>query len=40
MTAAFNEAVQASTISFTLTPSGDSPVPTSVSYNWSNFGRR
>ena len=36
-TATFNEAVQASTISFTLTPTGGSPVAASVAYNSSNF---
>ena len=37
VTAAFSEAVKASTISFTLTPSGGSPVAASVSYNSSNY---
>ncbi len=32
-TATFNEAVQSSTITFTLTPSGGSPVAASLSYN-------
>jgi methionine-rich copper-binding protein CopC len=36
-TASFNEAVQASTISFTLTPKGGSPVSATVAYNSSNF---
>ena len=36
-TATFNEAVQASTINFTLTPSGGSPVSATVTYNSSNF---
>ena len=36
-TATFNEAVQSSTISFTLTPSGGSPVAATVSYNSSNY---
>ena len=36
-TATFNEAVQASTISFTLTPNGGSPVAATVTYNSSNY---
>ena len=36
-TATFNEAVQAGTIGFTLTPSGGSPVAATVTYNSSNF---
>ena len=36
-TATFNEAVQSSTINFTLTPSVGSPVAASVTYNSSNF---
>ena len=36
-TATFNEAVQSSTISFTLTPSGGSPVAATVTYNSSNY---
>ena len=35
-TATFNEAVQSSTISFTLTPSGGSPVSATVTYNSSS----
>ena len=37
MTATFNEAVQSSTISFTLTPSGGSPVAATLTYNSSNY---
>ena len=37
LTATFNEAVQSGTISFTLTPSGGSPVAAKVTYNSSNF---
>ena len=36
-TATFNEAVQSSTISFTLTPSGGSPVGATLTYNSSNY---
>ena len=36
-TATFNEAVQAGTIGFTLTPSGGSPVAAALSYNSSNY---
>jgi hypothetical protein len=36
-TATFNEAVQASTINFTLTPQGGGPVAATVTYNSSNY---
>ena len=36
-TATFNEAVQSSTISFTLTPSGGSPVAATVGYNSATY---
>ena len=36
-TATFNQAVQASTISFTLTPKGGSPVAATLTYNTSNY---
>ncbi len=36
-TATFSEAVQASTINFTLTPKGGSPVAASVAYNSSSY---
>src|SRR5208282_5648012 len=37
LTATFNEAVQSSTISFTLANSAGTSVPASLSYNSSNF---
>ena len=37
MTATFNEAVQSRTITFTLTPSGGSPIAATVTYSSSNY---